>query len=59
MIRFPARSRLARLRRLHALALDSEIRADACTPERRTRARRADRIARACRMELNSMGAAA
>ncbi|MFK7601858.1 hypothetical protein ACI3L1_06565 [Deinococcus sp. SM5_A1] len=59
MIRFPARSRLARLRRLHTLALASELSADPCTPERRARARRADRIARACRMELNSMAVAA
>ncbi|OLV20169.1 hypothetical protein [Deinococcus marmoris] len=58
MIRRPARSRLARLRRLHALALFSELSADPCTPERRTRARRSDRIARACRMELNRMAAA-
>ena len=37
-------SRLARLARLHFLAKASEIDADPCTPERATRARRADRI---------------
>lgn len=55
MKRLRARSRLFRLRFLHALALASEIAADPCTPDRRTRARRADRIARAYRTELNRM----
>lgn len=44
-------SRLERLGRLHRLALDSELAADPCTPERAARARRADRIARAYREE--------
>ncbi|BDP44887.1 hypothetical protein DAETH_48560 (plasmid) [Deinococcus aetherius] len=44
-------SRLARLRRLHFLASVHELMAEPCTPERRVRGRRVDRIAEAVRGE--------
>ncbi|MVN88594.1 hypothetical protein GO986_17805 [Deinococcus sp. HMF7620] len=43
---------LERLQRLHHLCQASEVAADPCTPERAARARRADRIADACRAEV-------
>ncbi|MDK2013520.1 MULTISPECIES: hypothetical protein [unclassified Deinococcus] len=43
--------RVERLRRLHALAVRSEFSALPCSEERRVRAERADRIARALRAE--------
>ncbi|QLG11031.1 hypothetical protein HLB42_09775 [Deinococcus sp. D7000] len=52
-------TRLERLRRLHTLALFSELAADPCTPERAARARRSDRIARACRLEARALETAA